>query len=529
DPASGEITRLPQIPGARQVNPQWSSDGAAIYFLADARGTSNIYRLDLGNQGIYELSNVKTGVSGLTALSPALSVAGPRDTMALTLLDGGGFSLVLIDNGAAIEGTSVDQIAYPRELALLPPIERTGQMVTRFLGEPGALPPDPVVEVEDYAARIRPEFISQAMIGGGTGASGTFVAGGISMHWSDMLGHHNLLTQLQGQITDEEIVNNLAAVIAYQNRERRLNWGGSVSQIPFRSASFGQAMVDADGEPVLVQRAVRFWEINRTTSGRLAYPLSRASRVEFEGGFRHISYDAEEHVRAFSLQTGERLVNERDSISAPESLNLGTANAAFVHDTSLFGTTSPVLGQRSRLEVGGVTGDLTFFTPLVDYRAYWMPFERLPVTVAGRAMHFGRYGADAEDPRLRPLYLGSPTLVRGYETGFRVFADPVFDRLQGSRVAVANAEARAPLTGIRGFIGGPFVPPIDLALFYDAGVAWSSGERPEVIGGDRSGVTSYGASLRTNLGGIVLDFSYVNPRQRDDRGWHWQFTVTPGF
>jgi outer membrane protein assembly factor BamA len=251
--------------------------------------------------------------------------------------------------------------------------------------------------------------------------------------------------------------------------------------------------------------------------------------VEFEGGYRNIAFEAEEQVRAFSLATGSRLVNERDSLPTPSSLHLGTANAAWVHDTSVFGVTSPVLGQRSRLELGAVAGDLTFVTPLVDYRRYWMPVEDWPLTFGARAMHFGRYGADAEDPRLRPLYLGSPNLVRGYGTGFRLIADPVLDRLQGSRIAVANAELRLPLTGVRGVIGGAFWVPLEVALFYDAGVAWSSGDRPDFVGGDQRGVTSYGASLRTNLGGFVLSLDYVNPPQFEDQGWHWQLTLMPGF
>jgi outer membrane protein assembly factor BamA len=168
-------------------------------------------------------------------------------------------------------------------------------------------------------------------------------------------------------------------------------------------------------------------------------------------------------------------------------------------------------------------------TPLVDYRHYWMPVEGWPVTLGGRVMHFGRYGADAEDPRLRPLYLGSPNLVRGYGTGFRVIADPALDRLQGSRIAVANAELRLPITGIRGLIGGAFWVPVEGALFFDAGSAWSSGDRPEFLGGDARGITSYGASLRVNLGGLVLSLNYVNPRQFDDQGWHWQVNFAPGF
>jgi Tol biopolymer transport system component len=528
---SGDIEALPAVAGARQVNPNWSADGESIYFLSDPRGTSNVYRLDLRSGGIVELTNVQTGISGLTAQSPALSVAGPHDSLAFTLFGAGGFAMMLIEEGAAIEGTPLDEISYGRHLALLPPLQREEQYVAEFLlDRTPALPPDPVLEVRPYQARVRPEFISQAMIGGGAGSFGTFVGGGVSVHWSDMLGNHNVVTQLHAEVAEnEDVVNSVAAVVGYENRERRFDWGAVAAQVPLRSAAFGQAVVDVDGERVLLQRAVRFWEINRTVSGRIAYPFSRATRVEFDAGYRHISFDAEEQVRGFSTATGEQLLNERDGLPTPSSLHLGTASAAWVYDTSVFGGTAPVVGQRSRLEVGGVTGDLTFFTPLADYRRYWTPREAWPLSFGARVMHFGRYGADAEDARLRPLFLGSPNLVRGYGTGFRAIADPVLERLQGSRIAVANAELRLPLTGVRGIIGGAFWVPLDAALFYDAGTAWSSGDRPEFLGGDARGITSYGASLRVNLGGFVLSLDYVNPPQFEDQGWHWQLSFVPGF
>ena len=67
--------------------------------------------------------------------------------------------------------------------------------------------------------------------------------------------------------------------------------------------------------------------------------------------------------------------------------------------------------------------------------------------------HYGRYGQDAESGTLPPLFLGFPTLVRGYEgasfhsnqniqtDGFSI------DQLSGSRILVANAELRLPFTG----------------------------------------------------------------------------------
>ena len=110
-----------------------------------------------------------------------------------------------------------------------------------------------------------------------------------------------------------------------------------------------------------------------------------------------------------------------------------------------------------------------------------------PVTIAARVMHYGRYGSGSEDPRLYPLFVGYPDLVRGYDTGsFSVSecgvrptgACPVFDRLLGSRMLVGNLEVRAPLLGLFGKrnLYGPI--PVEIGAFFDAGVAWDSVSKP---------------------------------------------------
>ena len=64
-------------------------------------------------------------------------------------------------------------------------------------------------------------------------------------------------------------------------------------------------------------------------------------------------------------------------------------------DTSVFGATSPVSGQRYRFEVAPTLGTLQFTGLLADYRRYLMvaPFY----TVAVRGIHYGRYGSGAMD------------------------------------------------------------------------------------------------------------------------------------
>lgn len=530
DLASGYVSELPGIPGAKHINPAFSNDGEQLYFLSDATGTSNIYRMRLADGSIRKLTDAATGIAGLSSNGPALSVAGPNDSLAFTVLEQGGLALALIEDGAGLEGVPIEEVEHGPHLAQLPPLDRKEQQVAELMSVPEqGLPEELEGAVRPYQARIRPEFLSQITLGGGTSAFGTAIGGGASMWWGDMLRDHTLSTQLQAAYIDGELMNNTAVVVGYQNRERRVGWGVIASQIPLISGGAFSGIGSIDDEPVVFFHEQRFWEINRNLVGQLSYPFTRATRLELTGGARQLSFDAQERLIGIALTTGETLIDERRDLPVPGTLTLGTASLALVYDNALFGGTAPALGYRARLEAGGVTGDLDYFSPLIDLRGYWMPLDEFPLTLAGRAMHFGRYGQDAEHRLLRPIFIGAPSLVRGYSASFRLIADPVLERMQGSRIAIGNIEARVPLFGVRGLLGGATGPPTDLNLFYDGGVAWTSDVRPSLLGGERSAIRSYGASIRTNLGGIVLEFSYVNPVDFVGRGWHLQFNLVAGF
>jgi outer membrane protein assembly factor BamA len=161
-------------------------------------------------------------------------------------------------------------------------------------------------------------------------------------------------------------------------------------------------------------------------------------------------------------------------------------------------------------------------------------------TVAARLVHYGRYGSGGQDRRLYPMYIGYPTLVRGYDVGTidasECVADatsscPIFDRLIGSRMLVANLEFRFPLMRPFGASQSMYGPlPLEVALFADGGVAWDRGEKPSLFGGAREGVSSVGAALRANFFGFAVgEFAFSRPLHRPGRGWIFQFNLAPGF
>jgi hypothetical protein len=94
---------------------------------------------------------------------------------------------------------------------------------------------------------------------------------------------------------------------------------------------------------------------------------------------------------------------------------------------------------------------------------------------------------------------------------------------------LANLEVRVPAFA---FLGedrayGPI--PTEAFAFFDAGVAWSSGEAPRFFGGTRSMARSWGAGLRINLLGFAIgEVSYVRPLDFGRRP-EWRFVLSPGF
>ena len=323
-----------------------------------------------------------------------------------------------------------------------------------------------------------------------------------------------------------------------------LNWLVGVSHAPFMGIASGvkdtllnDGTVPAFQSQLLLQR-----QFNDELFSAVAYPISMARRWEFGAGFQHTSYNSELITETFV--DNSLVLRRRDDLPDPPSIQLGRANVAFVDDHSFFGFVSPVAGGRSRFELSPVFGTLNFTTGLADYRRYM--FKR-PVTFAVRGLFFGRFGRDAEDNRLQPLYLGQSTLIRGYD----IWSDfngtecsqtagsndcPELDRLIGSRVGVASAELRLPLFGVQqfGLLALPFVPPTELSFFVDGGTAWNKDESPVFKFATRSTeripVFSAGVSARINLFGFAVgEVFYVYPFQRPDKGAHFGFQLAPGW
>jgi Tol biopolymer transport system component len=515
----------------RNTNPEFSADGRSLFFIAAPDGIPNVYRTSLtaGSEPV-RLTNVTSGVSGITPQTPALSVAAAAPAYVFTVFEDNHYNIYAEQTGRQ----AVDAAPVDRNAAVLPPYSRPAGDVARLLQTPTAgLPPPASYPTTPYKPSLSIDQIGRPTFGVGADRFGAYGGGAIALSWSDMLGHHELGTTFEASSRLQEF----GGAVGYINRKSRWNWGVVGEVTPYVIGGFAQGLATVGGVPVIVQQSQRIIQRDTAVTGLLQYPFSRAQRVEFAAGMRRIGFDQELETELFSASTGELLQREKQDLPRPDPLSFAETSAALVYDTSVFGATSPLIGQRYRLEFTQMTGSLTYSGVLADYRRYWMPVR--PLTFAVRGLHYGRYGSGAEDVRLSPLFLGYPGLVRGYEIESFDAAEcasasttscPSFDRLIGSRMAVAGFELRAPLFGLfsRRTLYGPV--PIEIGVFGDAGTAWTRDIKPQLLGGDREWARSVGGLLRINLFGYAIgEIDYVKPFDRTNRGWQWQFNLTPGF
>ena len=533
DVASGRATRLFAFEGARHISPQWSRDGA-VYFVADPDGVPDVYRHDVASGRTTRVTRLMTGVTGITAASPALAVAADGSRLAVVVYRNATYEIQAIE-GAQLRAEQQAPGRVTLAAAQLAPGTRRGDEVDRGLraAEVG-LPSRSLPGGEDYKPRLSLDYIGQEYGVSTTNSMGSYVGGGIAMVWSDMLGDHSVssIVQINGNFED------LGGQVGYLNRKRRWNWGAFIEQLPYVTGGVGAFLDTVDGRQVVVEQQVRDRQVDRRILGLVGYPFSRARRIEFGASVRRLTFDRRVDTRFYSPTSGELLFEDRQREELGAPLTLGEVNAAFVADTAVFGATGPILGHRSRFEVSPTWGDLRMTQVIADARHYVMPFT--PLTIAGRFQHIARYGGDAESSRLSPLFIGFPNLVRGYDIGSfdidecptaaLLACDPVA-QLIGSRLLVTGVELRAPLLGA--FTGeleyGPI--PAEIIAFFDAGVAWDGNSRPRGLGnGTRPWVRSFGTGLRVNaLGYLIVEVAAVRALDRPNDGWRWVFGVRPGF
>ncbi len=589
----GTIELLSHMDQGKNINPVWSPDGRSLAFVSDRDGISNIFLYDLTDGNIYQLTDVYTGVSGITALSPCLSWAHEADRLAFAYYEDGEYNVYAVDNPRSLKRQPYRAPAVPPVASLLAaqrralagppaavatttttttataaPDPRAGTSIYRsptgfrssgatqpsdssglgvvsvktLIDSAPALPDTSEFTFKPYHTRFTPDYVGRPTFGYERDNFGRGFFGGTAISLSDILGNHTLIFSgsINGRLSEAQVL------AAYVNQSHRMNWaiGGSQEPLYFYQPTLVR-FDSASGAFFVTPQIERF--VIRDVFAQSIYPFSRFTRVELGGHFANIDQAILQQTYVVDSFNNLRGVFDPVTVSGPSITYYGP-QVALVHDNSLFGFVGPFSGSRWRLEASPTFGNWKFTGALVDWRRYF--FAR-PFTLAFRGLFFGRFGRDGD---LFPQFLGNTELLRGYTAGSLLNHEclqqsnsgqgqtgcPELDQLIGSRLAVANVELRFPLTRslVLGFLPVGF-PPIEGAFFYDAGLAWDSNSIVKLAWTRSSNespetvripVRSWGGSLRINaLGFVIVRLDYTKPLSRPHGDAYWTLSLGPTF
>jgi len=507
---TGAIDLLGNMNVGKNINPVWAPDGRSLAFVSDRTGIANVFLYDLADGQIYQLTNMFTGVQGITPLSPVLTWAPQADRMAFVYYEDGQYSVYSLENPRSLrrgpyQGPTTQPVVTLLEAegrdTLVPaprpalvalgtgsgggatsnlPAFTTGVSIYRSatgfrpsaLSQPAessaaapavtvralldsatlALPDTNEFTFRPYKVRFTADYVVRPTVGYQRDNFGRGVFGGTAIALSDILGNHSVVFagSINGRISEAQFLG------LYVNQSHRLNWAGGFSQDPlyFYGGSAWTRMDDprnpgvGDSLDVFSTRIRRF--VIRDAFAESSYPFSRFNRIELG---MHAVNISEATLDLQTLYDAGGPFDQRLVQGGGPSATFVQPSIAHVHDNTLFGYVGPFAGSRSRFSVSPALGSWQFTAGLIDYRRYI--FFR-PFTIAVRGLMFGRFGRDADR---FPVYLGSTELIRGYTAGSIRNHECVanqqqasqtgcaeLDQLIGSKIAVGNIELRFPLT-----------------------------------------------------------------------------------
>lgn len=538
------ITDYDQIfPGADCINPSYDPEGK-VYFVSDRDGFRNLYRYDL-HEELFQMTDLKTGISGISRYSPAISVSKKTDKIAFTHYYKSSYD---------IYQTKADRllfkVVYPEdvhfEAGTLPvQIDHHHQIVTDNLNgkDETATPQERKYTEKDYEGNFKLDYVFSGGLGVSTGGIGsrTGLAGGVGMIFSDILGNHQLFTTLaiNGSIYD------FGGAAQYLNQKSKIGWGFSVSHIPSRAGFYGVPYRDTleGGAPVIVQEENILRVFEDQVSGLLQIPFSKHLRVEGSLGanYRFFRLDRRDlYYDEYGYFLGE---GDRERIPLDDAINVGgfeirktvffNNSIGLIGDKTQFGLASPINGYRFRFDFTNYFGGYNFQLATADIRYYRYT---KPVTLAFRFMHFASLGPDSRN--YYPVLIGDMGLVHAYDysrlTEYQVKNGIYPQQLMGSKIFVTGVEVRLPFTGpeelavvkLGGFLS-------ELSWFLDGGIAFNDyaqlrkTEDPAIL--PPKLVFSTGVSWRVNLfGALVVEPYFAWPLLEHSKGKFGIFFI-PGW
>lgn len=541
DIASGKIENLDVFSGADNLNPQFDKNGN-LYFLSDRDGMRNLYRYDRANKKAYQLTDLMTGISGVTPYSPAISIADDRDRILYTHYNKGRY-IIHEAKEADFSAKEVELHSVDLVPASMPPFSpKQRDMVNTGLRLMDTVKDSAQLTTKKFRPKFQLDYIGGSTgVGVNTGNSSfgtqTGLVGGIDMLFSDILGNNQLYA---GAVLNGEI-QDAGGQLSYINQKKRIGWGFNASHFAYRTGGYSyldrRPVETSPGQVDTLLASIYGLErvFQQRVGGTAFYPFSVTKRVEIGAAAEFFSSRVTEYIDYYDPVFQYYLGSAQQKQPKGPSLHLNNINAAFVGDNSYFGMTAPLKGWRYRFGVEQYFGDYSFQALLADARKY---FYVKPITLAVRGLGYLRaekYVENAFSVQY-PLFASSSYFVRGYDRNvFSTEEDPYFlQRTIGSKLLVGNFEVRLPFTGPRrlSVIKSNFLIS-DLNLFFDAGLAfYEFDELKKSSANYHEPIFSTGASLRVNLFGyLVLEPYLALPltAPKSERTWRFGLNFIPGW
>ncbi|MFQ6046007.1 MAG: hypothetical protein ACE5PT_06570, partial [Gemmatimonadales bacterium] len=413
--------------GGNNINPQWSPDGRALAFVSDRTGIPNVFLHELEEAATYQLTDVFTGTSGITPLSPTISWAQLADRLVFTYYEQGQFNIYAVDHPRGLKGRPFDQTAPVPVVASLteaqPPLRSDTGLGTREAEGREGTPSEPAVSFSyyrsptgfrrsasapvrqdttprvqtvralldsamaslpdssefthrNYSGTLSPDYIVQPSVGYVRDNFGSGIFGGSAISLSDMLGNKRLFLagQINGRVDESQVLG------VFADLSRRINWAAGFSQDPVFFFSGSELRADSMGNPELRTRLERF--VIRRVFVETFRPFDRFRRVELSMRVANVTRAALDFVQFYDPAAQAYFLDRR--VQELDAANYLQPSLAFVFDNSVPLWVGPFVGRRSRFEYAPALGDWRFHQVLGDYRRY----DRLggPFTIATRLL-----------------------------------------------------------------------------------------------------------------------------------------------
>ena len=537
DYASGSIEILDVFHGADNINATYDHEDN-LYFMSNRDGFRNMYKYTFDSDEVYMMTDFLTGLSGISRFSPVLTAGRKKDRVIFTHYYGDQY---------IIKSASSDKLL--NELVDADKVDFSAGTLPGYNSDKIDIVNSNLNNIDDYKTisekdvrqkRYNPRF-QLDYVGGGTGVgvgnntlgSSVGLQGGINLLFGDMLGNHQIFSQLalNGEIHD------LGGSVNYINRSKQLAWGGGISRVPARTGfrDLTREIVELEqGNTVnsLVDQVniLRIFDDEASVFAHLPF----STNLRLEGGIsigkRSFRFDQTRNFYSedglFFLGQERERIDVGDEIAFDQFFTLqkgliGSVNVGLVGDNSHFGLTSPLYGHRFRVSVEKSYGVNDYIGVLGDYRKYiWAK----PFSFAFRAMGSARFEQDVNS--IYPTFIGQMGFVRGYDFAFENNPNNIggglrSEQLFGSKFALTSFEIRTPFSGPKQLaLIGSKVAFTDLALFFDAGIAFDdfSELKSDFVGLKPELAMSVGASVRVNLfGALILEPYWAYPLQENGK------------